>query len=278
VFRPGVHNHLRALRKADHGWYLGNEQESVLLPNRYAPEDLQEGDRLRVFLYFDSEDRLIATTLEPLIRCEEFAVLECIDVNDKGAFMDWGLPKDLLIPVREQETPLKKGEKYVVYMYLDESSNRLVGSTRLRKYLEAFNGEWSEGDEVEALLYSETDLGWNAVVEGRFAGLLYRNKISRVVQRGSALKVLIEKIREDGKLDLAMNAQGYERISTEAERLLELIRRNNGFLNLHDKSSPEEVRKIAGMSKKTFKMAVGQLYKKRLIELSPEGISLIEQA
>lgn len=248
------------------------------MPNRYAPEDLQEGDRLRVFLYFDSEDRLIATTLEPLIRCEEFAVLECIDVNDKGAFMDWGLPKDLLIPVREQETPLKKGEKYVVYMYLDESSNRLVGSTRLRKYLEAFNGEWSEGDEVEALLYSETDLGWNAVVEGRFAGLLYHNKISRVVQRGSALKVLIEKIRDDGKLDLAMNAQGYERISTEAERLLELIRRNNGFLNLHDKSSPEEVRKIAGMSKKTFKMAVGQLYKKRLIELSPEGISLIEQA
>lgn len=276
MFRPGIHNHLRAIRKADHGWYLGNEQESVLLPNRYAPEDLQEGDRIRVFLYFDSEDRLIATTLEPLIRCEEFAVLECIDVNDKGAFMDWGLPKDLLIPNREQETPLKKGEKYVVYMYLDESSNRLVGSSRLRKYLEAYNDEWVEGDEVDALLYSETDLGWNAIVEDRFAGLLYHNKISQPVQRGSLLKLRIEKIREDGKLDLAMNAQGYERIGSEAERLLELIREHDGFLKLHDKSAPEEVRMIAGMSKKTFKMAVGQLYKKRLIEIQGDGLLLLK--
>lgn len=276
MFRPGVHNHLRALRKADHGWYLGDEAEQVLLPNRYVPEGLEEGDRIRVFLYFDSEDRLIATTLEPKGRCDEFAALTCKDVSPYGAFMDWGLAKDLLVPKSEQINPIQVGETHVVYIYLDEASQRLVGSTRIHKFLEVCKDELNTGEEVDVLLYDETELGWKAIVDGRYAGLLFHNKISKPVKRGEWTRAFVENIREDGKIDLSLNKQGYERISEEADKLMQLLKENNGSLPIHDKSAPEDVRKIAGMSKKTFKMAIGQLYKKRLIELSGEGISLKE--
>lgn len=277
MFIPGRYNLLPALRKADHGWYLGDELKQVLLPNKYAPADLKEGDRIRVFLYFDSEDRLIATNLEPLIQRDSFALLKAKDTGPGGAYFDWGLAKDLLVPYREQQKPVQPGESHVVYLYFDDASGRLVGSTKIRKFLRPADEDIHEGDQVDLLLYDETELGWSAIVNDHYAGLLFKNRAFGNVRTGDRVKGYVRVIREDGKIDLSMSREGYARISGEAGHLMELLRKNQGSLTLTDKSSPDDISRMTGMSKKAFKMAVGALYKQRLIQLTDTGIHLITE-
>lgn len=277
MFFPGRYNLLPALRKADHGWYLGDEQKQVLLPNKYCPADLKEGDRIRVFLYFDSEDRLIATNLEPLIQRDSFALLRVKDTGALGAFFDWGLAKDLFVPFREQLKPMQAGEWHVVYCYLDDASGRLVGSTKIRKFLLPADEDIKEGDQVDLLLYDESELGWSAIVNDHYAGLLFKNRAFGNVRTGDRVKGYVRVIREDGKIDLSMSREGYARISEEAGHLMTLLQENHGHLELNDKSSPEDISRITGMSKKAFKMAVGALYRERHIQITDTGIHLITE-
>jgi predicted RNA-binding protein (virulence factor B family) len=277
MIEPGLHHTLQVVRTSEQGFYLTrDEEEAILLPNRYIPTGLQMGDEIEVFVYTDSQGRLIATTLQPEITLNRFAYLEVTSVTQFGAFVDWGIAKELLVPFREQDKRLEPGQHTVVYLYKDETSGRLAGSAKVRKFLDNDQITVATEEEVHILVYDQTDLGYKAIVNDRHEGLIYRNEIYQPVEVGQRLTAYVRKIRDDGKLDLELQPPGYSKVAPNAEQILNALKEHEGWLPLTDKSSPEEIKNTLGMSKKTFKKAVGDLYKKRLIELQEEGIRLIQ--
>lgn len=276
MIKIGEINTLAVLRETRIGLFLGDgEGNDILLPNKYVPENLEVGDEVSVFCYRDNEGRPIATTREPLVMANEFEMLRAVEVGEFGAFMDWGIEKHLLVPFREQQTRLLPGRSYIVYCYLDPKSDRLVGSTKLERFLQNDDLEVKEGDVVEVLIYRKTEMGWEVIIEDRHKGLVYTNEVFKRVAVGDRTKGVIRKIRPDHKIDVSLQPLGIDVLEPSANKIYETLRANGGFLQLHDKSDPQTITDTLQMSKKTFKKGVGVLYKARKIEILDNGIKLV---
>lgn len=272
----GKTNQLEVLKELDFGIYLdGGELGEILMPKRYVPEGTMLGDYIEAFIYLDSEDRLIATTEKPLAQVEEFALLEVVSVAPVGAFLNWGLPKDLFVPFREQRKPMEVGEKYLVYVYLDTNTKRIAASSKIESYLDNIPVDYDENEEVDLIIINQTDLGYNAIVDNCHIGILYKNEVFQELNAGDRVQGYIKKIRPDGKIDLRLDKVGYEKIGGLADLIISKLNQSNGFLPFTDKSSPEEIYRTFKVSKKNFKAAIGALYKQRLIALEQNGIRLL---
>lgn len=272
----GKTNRLTAARRAPPGVYLASEGREVLLPNRYVPEGLNMGDELSVFVYTDSSDRPVATTQKPLAEVGQFACLSVIDVSAHGAFLDWGLDKDLLAPLPEQESRLQKGERVVVAVCLDEHTQRVIASTRLAQFLEPPTSAPAPGALVELLVYRRTELGAQVIVDDRHAGLVYASEMYTPLAVGERTQGYVQRLRDDGKLDISLKPPGAAGRDEDTRALLRALEAKGGFLPLHDDSSPEDISRQLGMSKKAFKRASGNLYRQRRVLLSPDGIRLLD--
>jgi len=271
----GRFNNLIATKRVDFGVYFdGEELGEILLPKKYVPRDLNSGDVIEVFIYRDSEDRPIATTEKPIAQVGEFAFLRVVSVTKFGAFVDWGLPKNLLVPYREQRRILEEGRSYVVFIYLDERSQRITASTKLDQFLDLEPITFEEGDEVDILISEKTNIGYKAIIGGTHSGIIYDNEVFQQIEVGQQIKGYIKKIREDQKIDLRLQKSGFENINEVMGKLLEKLKEQNGFIPVNDKSPPELISEIFGISKKTFKKTIGALYKQRLIVMDEEGIKL----
>lgn len=274
--RIGEINELKVLRFTSIGAYLGDDKDNdVLFPNKYIPPGLKEDQLISVFVYRDSEDRVVATTEKPLIELNGFAFLDIRDVNMYGAFADWGLEKDLLIPFKEQHFRMEAGHSYLVCLLLDEATDRVYGSSKIRKHLKPCKEHFEMNDEVDLIIWDQTDLGYKVIVNNAYQGLIFNNFIDREIQVGQEIKGYVLQVREDGKIDVRISPAGYTKIPDSAEKLLDILKRR-GKLSLTDKSDPDAIREAVGMSKKTFKQAVGSLYKQKLIVLNPDNIELIK--
>lgn len=271
----GKLNTLTVVKEVDFGVYLdGGEEGEILLPLRYVPEDCKPGDELEVFIYLDNEERLVATTLTPLVQVGEFACLEVAWVNQYGAFLNWGLMKDLFVPFREQKMKMLVGKAYVIYAYLDDESYRIVASAKVDRYLSKEKAPYEAGAEVDILVWQKTDLGFKAIIDNAYSGLLYESEIFQPLHTGDRLKAFVKQVREDGKIDLMLQKPGLEKVDDFSKTLLQYIRDNDGRIRLTDKSPAEEIYATFGVSKKTFKKGVGDLYKKHFILLQEDGITL----
>ncbi|AWW33315.1 RNA-binding protein [Echinicola strongylocentroti] len=259
-----------------HGAYLnmsnGNE---VLLPQGYLTGDEKEGEEVAVFVYTDSEDRPVAITDRPVALVDEFAIMEVKEVTPFGAFMDWGLPKDLFVPKSEMGKPMTPGDHCLVMICVDYKTNRLIGVSKYQDFMLNDTSEFEEGQEVEALVFDSTDLGYKVLIDQHYEGLLYANETFKEIEVGDEVTAYIKKRREDGKLDVQLTPVGRQKYEEGAEKILNLLKVKR-FLPLHDKSSPEEIKKTLGMSKKHFKQSIGQLYKSRKIEIKADGIELAD--
>lgn len=273
----GQRNSLPILRSAPPGYYLdGGTHGEILLPGRYIPKGVIPGGIMDVFVYRDSEDRLVATTETPHAMVGEFALLRVIAVNPRiGVFLDWGLEKDLLLPLREQTNPVRAGDWIVVRVALDEKTERIIASTRLNRYLDLTPPSYTEGQAVKMIVIGETPLGYNAVVEHAHRGLLYRTDLSGPLTMGQPLEGFVRAVREDGKIDLALDQAGYRRIAPLTEQIVEALTESGGSLPYHDNSSPEDIRTVFGVSKKAFKQAIGSLFRERRIVIEQDGIRLL---
>ena len=276
----GRMNTLYVLREVDFGVYLdGEELGDILLPKRQVPEGTKIDDQLEVFIYFDSSDIIVASTQIPLTQVNEFASLRVIDNNEMGAFLDWGLPKDLMVPFREQKHKLLKNRHYIVYTYLDNVSQRIVASTKLDKFLLKEIPEYQVDDEVSLFIVSRTDLGYKAIIENEYWGLLFKDEVFTPLEQGQTLTGFIKQVRSDGKIDLTLKQPGQsERVHVDAasQKIIDALNASGGFLELTDKSPPNDIYKAFGISKKVFKRSIGGLYKKRLIKIEPDGVKLLD--
>ncbi len=273
----GKTNTLKVLKELDFGIYLdGLDQGEILMPRQYIPLGTKPGDMIDAFIYFDSEDRIIATTLVPKAEVGDFAFLNVVSVNSTGAFLDWGLAKDLLVPFREQKLNMSEGRGYVVYIYIDETSNRIAATAKIEKYLHLEPPQYEVGEAVTILVYQKSDIGFKAVVNQKHLGIVHNSDIFMPIQSGTEMVGYIKQVKEDGKIDLLLQKPGYEAIDTIAQSILDLLVKNNGFLPLTDKSSADDIYNRLAISKKTFKKAIGSLYKNRLITLEVTGIRKIE--
>jgi predicted RNA-binding protein (virulence factor B family) len=274
--RIGKTHKLKAARITDNGCYLIDDQGTeVLLPNIYVNESLKLGDEIAVFVYLDNEERPIATSIKPLIELDSFAFLEVKDVNRAGAFMDMGLVKQLLVPYSEQPVKMEVGEWYVVFCLLDEQTDRLIASAMIEDFMFTEGIDFEVGDEVDVLFYKKSDLGMNAIVNNQFQGLVFHSDIHQKIAIGEKQKAFVKKIRPDGKIDLTLTPQGYRNVIDQStQSVLEQLKRDDGYFKYTDKSDPEEIRNKFGMSKKAFKKALGNLYKKKIIRLDKDGTYL----
>ena len=271
----GKYNQLEVVKEVDFGIYLdGGDDGEILLPSRYVPEGCKPGDVLNVFIYLDNEERLIATTLQPKVQVGEFACLEVAWINEYGAFLDWGLMKDLFVPFREQKMKMQKGRSYVIHAHVDEESYRIMASAKVERYLSKEKPDYQPGQEVEIMIWQRTDLGYKAIVENQYSGLIYQGEIFQALEPGMKLTAYIRQVREDGKIDLTLQKDGQKKVEDFSEVLLQFIKDQGGHTSLNDKSAAEDIYDTFGVSKKTFKKAVGDLYKKRLIVLEEGGIRL----
>ncbi len=277
MIRLGEYNTLEILRETDPGLYLGDTQENVvLLPHRYKPENFNIGDMLEVFVYLDYEERPVATTLTPHVLLNDFGYLHCSDVNEFGAFMDWGVQKQLFVPFKEQARPMKVGNWYIVYLSMDEQTNRLVGSSKTNKYLNNDSVTLQKFDEIAIMVTHITDLGANVIVNGTHKGLIFINDIFEDIRTGDTMKAYVKGVREDNKIDVVLQSPGYRSIEPNANFILDELKAAGGFMPLHDKSDPQDIKNELGMSKKSFKKAIGTLYKDKQILIKPDGIELID--
>lgn len=276
MIKLGLINTLEVLRDTSVGLFLGDESQEVLLPNRYVPDGVDVGDSLDVFIYTDSEDRPVATTLTPKIKLGEFACLEVKDVTAFGAFLDWGLAKDLLVPTNEQMERMQSGEMHVVYLYLDEKTNRLAASTKLKNFLKT-DTVVKEGHEVNLLVCRHSELGIQVLINDSHLGLLYHDQVFKPLHIGDKVKGYIKLIREDGKIDVSLQKTGYVQIEDSQQLILDALKKNKGSLNLSDKSDPKEIYAKLGISKSVFKKAIGGLYKRQLITIEDTRIVLKPQ-
>lgn len=271
----GKFNELPISRLTERGVYLQAPNEEILLPRKYVPEGAKQGDVINAFIYTDSEDRLIATTLKPYACAGDFAYMRVKAVNNVGAFLDWGIEKDLMVPYREQEQKLEEGKSYVVYVFLDFETDRIAASTRLKTFVEWDDIELEEKQAVDLLIANRTDMGYNAIINNKYMGLLYSNEIFQPLHIGDRVKGYVKKIREDKKIDLVLQKSGGALVDEARGRVLEALEERNGFLPLTDNSPSEEIQHVLNLSKKAFKKAVGGLYKDRIIEITDNGIRLI---
>ena len=272
----GKFNQLEVVKEVDFGVYLnGGDDGEILLPSRYVPEGCRPGDMLNVFIYLDNEERLIATTLQPLVQVGEFACLEVAWVNEYGAFLDWGLMKDLFVPFREQKMKMQKGHRYVIHAHVDEDSYRIMASAKVEKFLSKDMPPYQPGEEVEVMVWQKTDLGYKVIVDNKFSGLVYQKEIFKALEPGMRMPAYVRQVREDGKIDLTLQKDGLQKVGDFSGVLLQYIKEQGGHTPLNDKSAAEDIYDTFGVSKKTFKKAVGDLYKKRLILLVEDGIRLV---
>jgi predicted RNA-binding protein (virulence factor B family) len=275
MLKIGRFNTLKVVKKTPQGLYLDSDRGEILLPNKYIPQGTTIGSKVEVFIYSDSEDRLIATTLKPYAQEGEFVCLQVKEVTKIGAFMDWGLEKDLFVPIKEQHKPMAVGEKHVVRVCLDLRTDRLLGVAKLGSFLEKDTSSLQIGEEVRLLVYEFTTLGIMCIVNNRYAGMLYKNEVFKELAIGEKIKGYIKNIREeDGKIDLSLRKEGFEGIKDQSEIILKNLRQNDGFLPYGDDSPPEEIKKQFQMSKKTFKRLIGNLYKQGKIVILEHGIRL----
>ena len=277
MFTLGENHILNIVRDTEPGLFLAdNEGNEVLLPNKYKPEEFEIGDEIEVFIYLDHEERPVATTLKPYIKLDEFAYLKCVETTEIGAFMDWGLEKNLFVPFKEQVTKMRKGDWYLVFCYLDDLTERLVASSKVNNFL--INSELTVEpfEEVDLIVSNPTDLGWNVIINQLHQGLVYKDEVFQELQTGDRLKGIIKKIRPGGKIDVGLQRPGYRSIEPNAQEILTALEVKGGYLRLSDNSTPEEIKRQLHMSKKSFKRAVGSLYKKRMIEIREDGIYLIK--
>lgn len=272
MIQIGKYQELEVRRLSDYGAYLGSADDAaeVLLPNRYLTPEIKVGDTIKVFIYKDSEDRPVATTEHPFATVGEFAFLQVSQVNDIGAFMDWGLPKDLLVPYSEQRVRMRKGGFYLVYIYIDSNTGRLVASAKIEKFLGNVFPAYKVGDEVEALVYEHNEIGYKVIVDNLHRGIIYANEIYRPIELEQSIKAFVKQVRPDGKIDLTLNDAAPRRVASLADRILAHLQDEAGSLS--EKMSPFQIETLFSCSKKDFKKAVGQLYRERKVIISPEGI------
>lgn len=265
----GVKHTLTIDRDTPPGLFLKNEaDEDVLLPNKYKPSQFEIGDKLEVFVYLDFDERPVATTLEPKVMLDEFAYLTCVDSNDFGAFLDWGLEKHLFVPHMEQAYKMIKGEQYLIFCYLDEQTNRLVASSRVNKFVDNAILTVEHFDEVDLIVTNATEMGYNVIINEIHIGLLYKDEVFQDLKTGDRLKGIVKKIRPDNKIDVSLQRPGYRGIEPNANKVMEILEATeDGFLPLHDKSKPEMIYDTVHLSKKAFKKAIGTLYKERQITI-----------
>ena len=272
----GTYHDLEILRHTPPGLYLTDGEQEILLPNKYIPEGYKMGEKIRVFVYLDHEERLVATTLEPYVTLHNFAWLRVNYTNNFGAFMDWGLEKDLFVPFKEQARPMQEGYRYLVYAYLDEQSKRLVASSKLNQFLNNDLLTFQEHDEVDLIVSHITDLGVNVIINEKHKGLIYKNEMyQNQIRPGDRMKGFIKSIRADGKVDVSLQKSGFENIEINAQIILDMLKKGRGYLRLHDKSSSEDIKTVLQMSKKTFKKSIGTLYKDKIIDIKEDGIYLL---
>jgi predicted RNA-binding protein (virulence factor B family) len=273
----GKINTLKVLKKVDFGLYLdGEELGEVLLPKRYVDSAVEPGDELNVFVYLDSEDLPIATTVIPKAMVGECAYLKVVEVNATGAFLDWGLPKDLLVPFGEQKKPMQVGQSYVVHLFLDQVTERITATTRIERHLAETSPYYKEGQKVSMLICGRTDLGYKAIVDDTVTGLIFNSDVIRPIRYGDTLSGYIKRIRNDKKLDLCLQLVNREALDELSQQVLAFIKSSGGETNLTDNSSPAEIAAQFGVSKSSYKKALGKLYKKRLILIEKHRISLVK--
>lgn len=276
MIKIGTDNTLKIARRTSVGLYLTDGETDILLPNKYVPKDYEYGDEIVVFVYLDHEERPVATTIEPYIYINEFALLKVNYINDFGAFMDMGLEKDLFVPFREQARPMKEGNRYLVHMSLDEKTNRLVGSSKLNQFLDNKDITVKEGDEVELIVSHITELGINVIINEKYKGLMYKNEVFEELHTGDRIIGYIKTIRPDGKIDVVRKKPGFDGVLDVANLILAELEHNKGFLGLTDDSHPEDIKTVLNISKKAFKKAVGTLYRDKKIDIRENGIYLLD--
>lgn len=277
MIKIGDDNTLKIARHTSVGLYLTDGEQDILLPNKYVPRDYTFGAEMTVFVYLDQDERPVATTLEPYIYIDEFALLKVNYINEFGAFMDMGLEKDLFVPFREQAREMKQGNRYIIRMSLDPKTNRLVGSSRLNQFLDNTDLTVEVGQEVELLVTHITELGTNVIINDKHKGLMYANELFEELRTGDRVLGYIKVIRPDGKIDVSRLKVGFEGILDSADLILKALEENNGFLGLSDKSHPEDIKTVLNMSKKAFKKAAGTLYRDKKIDIRENGIYLVAQ-
>lgn len=274
----GEINKLTILRSTDNGFYLIDEEENeVLLPNNYIEKGWGIGDEVEVFVFKDSEDRITATNQTPKIKLNGFALLQVNDINSVGAFLNWGLPKDLFVPFKEQKHKMREGKHYVVTLFLDYESERLVASSKIDTFLEYEEVELTNGQEVDLIIYERTPLGYNCVINGLYKGLIYENEVFRDLNIGEKTTGYIKTLREDNKIDVSLQKVGYVAQDENQEKILNILKGDAGYIGLTDKSKPEDIYEELRMSKKAFKKAIGGLYKQKVIWLKNDGIYLANE-
>lgn len=282
MIQIGKYNLLTILRDTQVGLYLGDPNsnadglDGILLPNKYVPKIFEIGEQVEVFVYLDHEERPVATTLQPYVLLNEFALLRVSYVNNIGAFMDWGMEKDILVPFKEQARPMEIGKRYLIYLYIDDKTGRLVASSKTNQFISNENISVQNGDEVDLIVSHITELGINVIINQKHKGLLYKTEVfDDAIRTGDRMRGFIKNIRDDNKIDVTLQKQGYGNVEPNAEIILDELRANHGFLRLNDNSHPEDIKTILKMSKKTFKKSVGLLYKEKRIEIKDDGIYLI---
>lgn len=276
MIKLGEVNNLLVNRGSAMGFFLiDTSGEEVFLPFKYAPDNLKLKDVIDVFIYNDSEDKIIATTQTPKITINSFAALKVVDAASFGAFMDWGLDKDLLVPFKEQATKMYDHKSYVVYLFLDETSDRLVATTKLNRYLDNTDCDLKANQEVDLLIFEDFDLGYFAIINNKYKGLIYKNEIYSPIKVGDSLKGYVKQIKEGNLIDLSLQKIGFENIDINSQLILDYLKKHNGVIALHDNSDPDDIRRLLGMSKKTFKKAIGILYRQKLVKIEATQTVLV---
>ena len=277
MIQIGAYNTLKVNRRVDFGFYLDDGGEGILLPKRFAPSTLRIGDELKVFLYHDSDNRIIATTQEPKGLVGDIVLLKCVSTTGAGAFLDWGLMKDLFVAKSQQLMGMHPDGEYLVKIYVDQQTGRIAATEKIEQQLSNENITVKELDVVDLLVYRRTDLGYVMIINNLHTGLLHFNEVFKDIAIGDRLKGFIKKILPDNKIDLVLGKPGYQRVEDESGKIIRLLQENDGYLPYHDKSSPEDIYSFFGMSKKTFKMTVGALYKAHRIDITKTGILLLDK-
>lgn len=274
MIQAGIYHKLKVVKHVDFGIYLDGDGEEILMPTRFVPDNTEDGDELVVFVYHDNDGRLIATTQDPYGKVGDIVALTVKDKTRPGAFMDWGLMKDLFLPLSQQKSTIRVGGRYLVYIYLDEQTGRVACTEHIAKHISNEHLTVAEGDEVTLQVWRETELGYTVIINGQHEGLLHYNEVFKDLRSGDKETGFVKSIQEDNKINVSLGKKGYERIEGETDKILRLLQEHDGYLPYHDKSKPEEIYEFFSMSKKAFKMAVGSLYKQRKISLTKTGIKL----
>ena len=275
----GKFNRLKVINKRDAGVLLDSKGlGEVFMPRSYSSADYDIGDTVDVFIFYDSEGTLVATTKKPYAMVGDFALLRVVSITPVGAFLDWGLKKDLLVPFGEQKEKMHEGRSYIVYVYRDERTNRIVASSKINKFVGKGPTRLTEGQAVTLLICSQTDMGYKAIVDNSCWGILYKNEVFQPLRKGQQLAGFVKKVRDDGKIDLCLQKPGHEKVDEITDRIIAALKTEGGFISITDKSPPEIIYRMFNTSKKTYKKAIGALYKKRLIEIASDGIRLIDKS